>query len=216
MGFKLPKKSIIHGTKGHKKAVEAAKASPAKGLMDNLQDGLSMAGMIPVIGNIADGANTLISGGRAASAKYRGDDKAAAKHAKNMAINATAMIPGIGQAATTAKLAAKGTKAIAKATKKGVKDATAKEGTKKVAGEGVKIAASETGDKIIDKKIQKKQVAKKEAPKKETPKKEAPKKSKPKTKPGAGVLASNKNKSKDKKGKGFKNPAEGIFSKNKA
>ena len=216
MGFKLPKKSIIHGTKGHKKAVEAAKASPAKGLMDNLQDGLSMAGMIPVIGNIADAANVAVSGGRAGYAKYKGDTKGAAKHTKNMAINAAAMIPGAGQAVTAGKFAAKGGKALAKATKKGVKDTTAKEGTKKVAGEGVKIAASETGDKIIDKKAQKKQVAKKEAPKKETPKKEAPKKSKPKTKPGAGVLASNKNKSKDKKGKGFKNPAEGIFSKNKA
>jgi hypothetical protein len=110
MGFKLPKKSIIHGTKGHKKAVEVAKASPAKGLLDSLQDGLSVAGMIPVVGNIADGANTLLSGGRAAHAKYKGDDKAAAKHTKNMAINATAMIPGVGQAATAGKLALKGGK----------------------------------------------------------------------------------------------------------
>ena len=170
MGFKLPKKSIIHGTEGHKKAVEVAKASPAKGLLDSLQDGLSVAGMIPVVGNIADGANTLISGGRAAHAKYTGDDKAAAKHTKNMAINATAMIPGIGQAATTAKLATKGTKAIAKATKKGIKETTKEEAAKKITKKGVVTGTKKAGDKVIDKPVQDKNIAQTDTkqPKKES------------------------------------------------
>tara|TARA_R100000988_G_scaffold76009_2_gene40338 strand:- start:2 stop:805 length:804 start_codon:yes stop_codon:yes gene_type:complete len=170
MGFKLPKQSIIHGTKGHKKAVETAKASPAKGLLDSLQDGLSVAGMIPVVGNIADGANTLLSGGRAAHAKYKGDDKAAAKHTKNMAINATAMIPGIGQAATAGKLALKGGKALTKATKKGIKETTKEEAGKKIAKKSEVFAAKKVGDEAIDKSVQDKNIAQTDTkqPKKES------------------------------------------------
>ena len=82
--------------------------------MDYMQGGLSAVGMIPGIGNIADAANTAISGGRAAYAGYTGDDEAKKKHLGAMALNATAMIPGYGQMATAAK-GAKGLKNVVKA-----------------------------------------------------------------------------------------------------
>ena len=110
MGFKLPKKSIIQGTKGHQKAVEVAQASPAKGLLDNLQTGLTAAGMIPALGNVADLANVAVSGARAGYAKYKGDTEGAKKHTKNMAVNAAAAVPGAGLAVGGAKLASKAVK----------------------------------------------------------------------------------------------------------
>jgi hypothetical protein len=82
--------------------------------MDYMQGGLSAVGMIPGIGNIADAANTAISGGRAAYSKYQGDEDAYKKHMGAMALNATAMIPGVGQMATMAK-GAKGAKNVATA-----------------------------------------------------------------------------------------------------
>ena len=115
MGFKLPKQSIIEGTKSHKKAVEDAKSSPAKGLMDNLQTALTAAGMVPALGNIADIANVGISGARAGYAKYKGDTEGMKKHLKAGAINAAAAIPGAGLAVGATKLgskAAKGAKAL--------------------------------------------------------------------------------------------------------
>ena len=228
MGFQLPKKSIIHGTKGHKKAVEDT-SSPNKGLLDNLQTGLTAAGMIPGLGNVADIANVGISGARAGYAKYKGDDAGAKKHATNMAINAAAAVPGAGLAVGGAKLgakAAKGAKALKTAgktdeavevaakgqkLKKGVKTAEAVTDTTTAAGMTEKDLKQRNQQKPSESKDKNTKIAKKETPKKETPKKEKPKK-----KAGAGVLASSKNKSKDKKDKGFKNPAEGIFSKNKA
>ena len=72
-------------------------------LMDWGQGALSVAGMIPGIGIVADAANTAISGGRAAYAAYTGDEEAQKKHLSNMALNATAMIPGVGQVATATK-----------------------------------------------------------------------------------------------------------------
>ena len=122
MGFKLPEKSITEGTVGHKKAVEVAKTSPAKGLMDNLQTALTGAGMIPIIGNVADAANVAVSGGRAYHAKKTGDTAGAKKHMLNMGINAAAMVPGAGLAVGGAKLAgkaAKGAKALKAAGKTG-------------------------------------------------------------------------------------------------
>ena len=77
------------------------------------QGALSVAGMIPGVGLIADAANTAISGGRAAYSKATGDDEAYKKHMGNLALNATAMIPGVGQIAT----ASKGVKGLATAAK---------------------------------------------------------------------------------------------------
>ena len=84
-----------------------------KSLLDWGQGALSVAGMVPGVGLIADAANTAISGGRAAYAGYTGDKEGQKKHLGNMALNATAMIPGVGQIATAGK-AGKGFMAAAK------------------------------------------------------------------------------------------------------
>ena len=127
--------------------------SPAKGvtsILDKAQTALTAAGMVPMFGNLADGANTLVSAGRAGYAKYKGDTKGAKKHMANAAINAAAMVPGAGLAVGAGKLAAKGAKAI-KGGKVAQKVAT--EGGKVIAKGGKKAAVIETKDqasKVID------------------------------------------------------------------
>ena len=100
------------------------KAGWGSSLMDWGQGALSVAGMIPGIGNVADLVNTGISGGRAGYAALTGDTEGAKKHTAAAALNAVAMIPGIGQmsqAARGAKTIGKGvqqvgTKMLAKTT----------------------------------------------------------------------------------------------------
>ncbi len=92
---------------------ELPQAGWGDSFLDFTQGALSVAGMIPGVGILADGANTAISGGRAAYNTYMGDDEAAKKHLGNMALNATAMIPGVGQVATASK-GVKGISNIAK------------------------------------------------------------------------------------------------------
>ena len=58
--------------------------------LDNVQTGLDVAGLTPVVGIVADGVNTVIS-------VFRGDLTGAG-------LSAAAMIPGAGQAVTGAKL----------------------------------------------------------------------------------------------------------------
>ena len=82
--------------------------------LDWLQGGLSVVGMVPGLGIVADAANTAISGGRAAYAGYTGDTAGQNKYLADMALNATAMIPGVGQVATATK-GAKGLKNVATA-----------------------------------------------------------------------------------------------------
>lgn len=93
---------------------ELPQAGWGDSFLDWTQTGLSAVGMVPGIGNIADAVNTGISGGRAAYAAYQGDDEAKKKYLGDMALNATAMIPGVGQMATAGK-AAKGFTNVAKA-----------------------------------------------------------------------------------------------------
>tara|TARA_R100001015_G_scaffold4368_1_gene1553 strand:- start:234 stop:596 length:363 start_codon:yes stop_codon:yes gene_type:complete len=71
--------------------------------LDKAQSVLSAAGMVPGVGNVADLANTAISGARAIGAKIKGDKKAAKRHAVNAALNAGAMIPVVGQTIGTVK-----------------------------------------------------------------------------------------------------------------
>tara|TARA_Y100000593_G_C4280346_1_gene322457 strand:+ start:62 stop:619 length:558 start_codon:yes stop_codon:yes gene_type:complete len=67
---------------------------------DRVQTGLSFAGTVfPQ----ADVANALISGGRAAVSKIKGDDDAYKKHKKAAGINALAVIPGVGEATKAIK-----------------------------------------------------------------------------------------------------------------
>ena len=82
------------------------------GMMDKAGTALSVAGMIPVVGNLADGANTALSAGRAGYAKYKGDEAGYKKHRNEAAINAASMIPGAGLAVGAGKLAVKGVKAV--------------------------------------------------------------------------------------------------------
>lgn len=70
-------------------------------LLDSFQFGLDIAGLIPVVGEIADGANGLIY-------MARGD-------ALNATLSYSAMIPVFGIASTGGKLAVKGSKAVEEA-----------------------------------------------------------------------------------------------------
>lgn len=54
---------------------------------------------------IADGVNTVVSGGRAAYAGATGDKKGVKEHTTNMALNAAMMIPVVGQGVASTKLA---------------------------------------------------------------------------------------------------------------
>ena len=149
------------------KARKKAKKSPMKNkFLNRIQKGLSVAGMVPGIGNVADIANTAVSGARAGYAKYKGDTKGAKKHLANMAINATSAVPGLGLAAGGAKLARAGVKA-AKSNKslkaikeiKGVKDLaskTAKNVKKESIKRTTKMAAKEDIGSRIDSKPKKK------------------------------------------------------------
>ena len=74
--------------------------------LDWAQDALTVAGTIPLVGNVADGVNTLVSGGRALHAGVTGSGDAY-KHLGNMALNAGSMIPAVGQGLAGAKIAAK-------------------------------------------------------------------------------------------------------------
>ena len=170
---KLPRPSTVlteaqmkvkdQGTKIKKKPPfkKMKKKSPMKNkFLNRIQQGLSVAGMAPVIGNVADIANTAVSGARAGYAKYKGDTKGAKKHLANMAINATSAIPGLGLAAGGAKLAKAGVKAAKsnkglKAAKeiKGVKDLaakTAKNVKKESVKRSTKMAAKEDISSRID------------------------------------------------------------------
>mgnify|MGYP003117008214 FL=1 len=170
---KLPRPSTVlteaqmkvkdQGTKIKKKPPfkKKKKKSPMKNkFLNRIQKGLSVAGMAPVIGNVADIAYTAVSGARAGYAKYKGDTKGAKKHLANMAINATSAIPGLGLAAGGAKLARAGVKA-AKSNKslkaikeiKGAKDLatkTAKNVKKESLKRTSKMAAKEDIGSRID------------------------------------------------------------------
>jgi hypothetical protein len=89
--------------------------------LDRVQTGLTAAGMVPGLGNLADIANVAVSGGRAAHAKLTGDAEAAKRFAKEGAINAAAAVPGAGLAVGSAKLATKGAKKGAEILKTGSK-----------------------------------------------------------------------------------------------
>lgn len=101
------------GNDGFKPSAELTDTSPGQGSVSNLQKGfaswvpdwvhtaLDVAGMVPGIGELADGAN-------AALYTAKGDYA-------NAAISAAAMIPGIGSAATGTRLATKAGKQVTEA-----------------------------------------------------------------------------------------------------
>ena len=116
------------GKSDSRKNSEDKKNSPItkfdwKSTLDRGQDVLTGAGMTPFFGNFVDGLNVAISGGRAAYAKYTGDEDEYRHHRNSAAINAAAMIPGAGIAVGAGKLAktglnlAKGSNTASKSTK---------------------------------------------------------------------------------------------------
>jgi len=83
----MPRRRRMHGKRRRK--------SPFKNKwMDRLQTGLSVAGTVfPQ----ADALNALVSGGRSAYNLATGDKERAKRFAKDAAINAAAIIPGVGE-----------------------------------------------------------------------------------------------------------------------
>ena len=77
---------------------ETANKDTESSWLDNLQDGLSVAGMAPGLGIFADAANTLVSLGRG--------------RWKDAAFNAVAMVPGLGQATQTYRFGNRAYKAV--------------------------------------------------------------------------------------------------------
>ena len=82
--------------------------------LDYGQDALSVAGMLPVVGGAFDTANAAISGARVAGSAALGDQEALDKNKTDLAWNAAAIIPGVGQGATAAKFAQRAGKALDK------------------------------------------------------------------------------------------------------
>ena len=82
------------------------KPSKTGSRLDTLQTSLTAAGLTPGVGNIADLANTAISGGRAGYAGFTGDKKGVSEHLTKMGINAASAIPVVGQAVAGTSLAA--------------------------------------------------------------------------------------------------------------
>tara|TARA_R100000234_G_scaffold77479_2_gene48283 strand:+ start:3695 stop:5398 length:1704 start_codon:yes stop_codon:yes gene_type:complete len=108
--------------KGLKKAGDWASKNASK-LADFGQDALMVGGMIPIVGNVFDAANTAWSAGRAAMAS---SPEARKKHLANMAVNAAAMIPGAGLAVGGAKLGSRIIKNVAPSIAKGFSKGGAK------------------------------------------------------------------------------------------
>ena len=82
------------------------KPSKTGSRLDTLQTSLTAAGLTPGVGNIADLANTAISGGRAGYAGFTGDKEGVSEHLTKMGINAASAIPVVGQAVAGTSLAA--------------------------------------------------------------------------------------------------------------
>lgn len=110
-----------------KKSGKGEWIAESKKFIDKIQTALDVAGFEPTIGTVADGANAIISGLRAALATEKDEKK---KHLINAGISAASMIPG-GDVAKLAKLS-KGSKSakLVNKTAKVVKD-TAREERKK-------------------------------------------------------------------------------------
>ena len=103
-------------------------------VMDMVHLGLDVAGMIPVIGEVADGANALLY---LAEGDYT-----------NAALSAAAMIPLAGTAATAAKLGMKAGGKAAKATKAAIKAADAVRTAGSAAARAARRTVTRLGGKV--------------------------------------------------------------------
>tara|TARA_Y100000401_G_scaffold79074_1_gene64624 strand:+ start:1448 stop:2362 length:915 start_codon:yes stop_codon:yes gene_type:complete len=201
---KLPKKHTVlteaqtkvknQGTKIKKKPPFKKKTPLKNKYLNRIQTGLTVAGMTPGLGIIADGLNTATSLGRSAYSYAKGDKEGAKKHLAEGGVNALAMVPGLGQGVAGMKL---GKEVIKKGGKELVKE-TSKNALKKGVVGGTKKVATDTVATTKKKKIKTdgKVYAENRPPKR--------------TKPGAGVLKPKANKNKKP---GFKTGLESITSK---
>lgn len=78
------------------KIAENYKANAKTRALDDIQDKLETAGIIPIVGAAPDIINTGISAARGLSAKFSGDKKRQLEAAKNMGIYSMSAIPGAG------------------------------------------------------------------------------------------------------------------------
>tara|TARA_R100000458_G_scaffold59893_1_gene72506 strand:- start:184 stop:1218 length:1035 start_codon:yes stop_codon:yes gene_type:complete len=79
-------------------------------VLDDVQTGLDVAGMIPAVGAIPDLVNVGISGARGGVAQAMGDQEAANKHYLGAGLSAAAAVPVVGLAAGAGKLGKTGLK----------------------------------------------------------------------------------------------------------
>lgn len=75
------------------KILETSKSKASTRVLDDIQDKLETAGMIPLAGIVPDAINTGISAARGLSAKFSDDKKAQLEATKNMAIHGASMLP---------------------------------------------------------------------------------------------------------------------------
>ena len=140
-----------------KQGTKITKSPPFKNKwLDYAQTGLTAVGMIPGLGNVADGANAAISGGRAGYAKMTGDTAGAKKYAKDLAVNLAAMVPGAGLAVGATKLASKSAKtAKALKTANDLKKATQTVKKGKKVRDNVRLASQATDSVINSRQLDK-------------------------------------------------------------
>ncbi len=106
--FGISRRSPLFNTKANniiEKNNVKAQEEKSGSWLDWVQDGLVVAGTLPFVGNAADVANAVISGGRAAHAAVTGGDTK--KYLGDLALNAASAIPAVGQGVGGARIAAK-------------------------------------------------------------------------------------------------------------
>lgn len=120
--------------------------------LDWTHTALDVVGLIPVLGEVADGANAVIHGVEAGIYAASGNNAKAAENAAMAALSAAAMWPLGGQAATGAKFAIKAGKELLeegaeKVVKEGIEEGI-EQGAKKEVKEEVGEQATKNGVKI--------------------------------------------------------------------
>jgi hypothetical protein len=112
--------------------------------------GLDVVGMIPGLGEIADGANAIIHGAEAAIYAATGNEAKALENSAMAALSVAAMWPAGGQAATVAKWGIKGGKELVQAgTKQALKEGI-EEGTEKVLKEGTEELSEQAAKETVE------------------------------------------------------------------
>ena len=153
MMYKKGKKAVKANT--YEKHLELKKDgyghTPFKNkFLNRIQTGLTVAGMTPGFGIIADGLNTATSLGRAGYAKMTGDKEGVKKHLVEGGVNALAMVPGLGQGVAGMKL---GKEVIKKGGKELVNQVVQKGATKGVVAGTKKVAKDTVATKNVEKPV---------------------------------------------------------------